>query len=60
MLTYDGTRIVTGTNLGREVEPQVAVVRQTVLNKQRNLAGQAQLDVVGQPAGLAEVDEVLE
>jgi hypothetical protein len=48
------------TYLGREVEPQVAVVRQTVLDEQGNFAGQAQLDGVGQTAGLAEVCEVLQ
>jgi hypothetical protein len=46
--------------LGREVESQVAVVHQAVLDKQRDLAGQAELDRVGQTAGLAEVCEVLE
>lgn len=48
------------TDLGRKVEPQVAVLRQGVLNKQGHLAGQAELDAVGQAAGLAEVDEVLQ
>lgn len=48
------------THLGREVEPQVAVVRQSVLDEQRNLARQAQLDRLRQPAGLAEVDEILQ
>jgi hypothetical protein len=48
------------TDLGRKVEPQVAVLRQGVLDKQGHLAGQAELDAVGQAAGLAEVDEVLQ
>lgn len=46
--------------LGREVEPQVAVVFESILDKQGHLAGQAKLDRVGQPASLAEVCEVLE
>lgn len=48
------------THLGREVEPQIAVARKAVLDEQRDLAGQAELDIVGQPAGLAEVDKVLQ
>ena len=35
------------TDLGREVEPQVALVRQAVLDEQGHLTGQAELDVVG-------------
>jgi hypothetical protein len=46
--------------LGREVEPQIAVVLQAILDKQGNLARKAQLDGVGQTASLAEVDQVLE
>jgi hypothetical protein len=48
------------TDLGCEVEPQVAVLRQGVLDKQGHLAGQAELNAVGEAAGLAEVDEVLQ
>lgn len=48
------------TYLGREIEPQVAVVCKAVLDEERNLAGQAQLDGVGQTAGLAKVCEVLQ
>lgn len=48
------------TYLGSEVKSQVAVVLQTVLDEEGNLVGQAQLNVVGQTAGLAKVDQVLE
>jgi hypothetical protein len=48
------------TYLGGEVEPQIAVVLDTVLNKQGDFARQAKLDRVGQPARLAEVRQVLQ
>lgn len=48
------------THLRREVEPQVAVRLKLVLDKQRDFAGQAQPDVVGQTTGLAEVHKVLQ
>jgi hypothetical protein len=48
------------TYLGGQVKSQVAVVLQTVLHQEGNLVGEAQLDLVGQTAGLAEVDQVLE
>lgn len=48
------------TNLGREVEAQVAAAREVVLDQERHLAGQADLHLVGQGGGLAEVDQVLE
>lgn len=48
------------THLGREVEAQVAATRQVVLDQQGHLAGQADLDLVGQSGSLAEVDQVLE
>jgi hypothetical protein len=43
-----------------EVEPQIAVVLHAVLDKEGHLAGQAELDGVGQAASLAEVLEVLQ
>jgi hypothetical protein len=46
--------------LGGEVESQIAVVLYSILDKQRNLAGQAELDRIRQPARLAEVCEILE
>ena len=46
--------------LGGEVEPKIALVLQTVLDKQRNLAGEAELDLIGQATSLAEVGQVLE
>lgn len=46
--------------LGGEVESQIAVVLHAILDKQGHLAGQAELDGVGQAASLAEVLEVLQ
>lgn len=46
--------------LWREVEAEVAVAGQGVLDQQGHLVRQANLDRVGQPRSLAEVDEVLE
>lgn len=48
------------TDLGCEVEPQIAVVGKTVLNEQRDLVAEAKLHAVAQSSGLAEVDQVLE
>jgi hypothetical protein len=48
------------TYLGRKVESQVAVVRETIFDKQGHFAGEGELDFVGQPAGLAEVCEILQ
>ena len=48
------------TYLGSEVEPKVALFLQTVFDKKRNLAREAELDLVGQTTGLAEVGQVLE
>jgi hypothetical protein len=46
--------------LRSEVEPQIAVVLYAILDKQGHLAGQAELDGVGQAACLAEVLEILQ
>jgi hypothetical protein len=46
--------------LGGEVEPQIAVVLYAILDKEWHLAGQAELDGVGQAACLAEVLKVLQ
>jgi hypothetical protein len=48
------------TNLWCEVESQVAATGEGVLNQERHLAGEADLDLVRQGSGLAEVDQVLE
>lgn len=48
------------TYLGGEVEAEVTASREVVLNQQRNLVGEADLDLGGESGGLAEVDEVLE
>lgn len=48
------------THLGGQVEAKVAAARQVVLNQQRHLARQADLDLVGQGRRLAKVDQVLE
>ena len=42
-----------------QVESQVTGARESVLNEQRHLLGQVQLDGRGQVGGLAEVDKVL-
>jgi len=52
--------ICSATYLWCEVEPQIAVVGKTILDKKRNLVRQAKLDTTGQAGSLAEVDEVLE
>jgi hypothetical protein len=46
--------------LRREVEPQIAVVLHTVLDKQWHLAGQTEFDGVRQSTRLAEVREILQ
>ena len=43
-----------------EVEAQVAASGQIVLNQERNLTGEADLDLVGESGSLAEIDKVLE
>lgn len=48
------------TYLGSKVEAQVAATREVVLDEQRYLVGQADLDLGGQGSGLAKVDKVLE
>lgn len=48
------------TYLWGKVEPQIAVVRQSVLDEQGHLARQAELDSFGQAACLAEVGKVLQ
>lgn len=52
--------LVKTTHLGSQVEAEVAAARQVVLDKQRHLARQANLDLAGQTSSLAKVDEVLE
>jgi hypothetical protein len=49
-----------GAYLGCKIESQVAVALEPVLNEERDLVGEAQLDLVGHATCLAEVDEVLE
>ena len=46
--------------LWSQVEPQIAVVCQSVLHKQWDLIAQAEPDLRTQAAGLAEVDQVFE
>ena len=46
--------------LGSEIESQVAVAGQCVLDEEGNLAGQANLDRVGQTSSLAEVGQIFE
>jgi hypothetical protein len=46
--------------LGREVEPQVAVVLQAILDQKRDLVREAQFDLAGQTTRFAEVDQVLQ
>jgi hypothetical protein len=48
------------TDLRCEVEPQITAVRQIVLDKERHLIGQAQLDLLRQTRSLAEVGQILE
>ena len=48
------------TYLGSEVESEVAVVCQRVLDHERHVGRQAQLDSARKTTSLAEVDEVLE
>jgi len=48
------------TYLWCQVESQITATGKTVLNKKRNLVGQAKLDSAGKTTGLAEVDEVFE
>lgn len=43
-----------------QVEPQIAAASQVVLHKQRDLVAKADLDLVGEGRGLAEVDKILE
>lgn len=43
-----------------QVEPEIAVVGQAVLDEQRHLVAEAQLDLAAEAGGFAEVDEVLE
>ena len=46
--------------LGSKIEPEVAVVRQSVLDEKRHLVAQAELDLRTESTSLAEVDQVLE
>ena len=46
--------------LWSQIEPQIAVVGQSVLHQQRDLIAQAEPDLRAQAAGLAEVDQVFE
>lgn len=43
-----------------QVEPEIAVVGKAVLDKQRHLVAEAELDLTTEAGGFAEVDEVLE
>jgi hypothetical protein len=45
-----------GTYLWREIEAQIAVVCETILDKQRHLVAQTELDLLAETTGLAEVD----
>jgi hypothetical protein len=49
-----------GSYLGCEVEPQVALILESVLDQQRHLTRKAKLDWVRQATGLAEVGQVLQ
>jgi hypothetical protein len=46
--------------LWRQIESEVAATGEVVLHEEGNLGGQADLDLVGESRGLAEVDQVLE
>lgn len=48
------------TDLWCKVETQVAATGEVVLNQERHLAGEADLDLARQGSSLAEVDQVLE
>jgi hypothetical protein len=48
------------TDLWCKVEAQVAATREVVLNQERHLTGEADLDLSGQGSSLAEVDQILE
>lgn len=48
------------TYLGRKIEPQIRASRNVVLDQQRHLVREADLDGAAQRARLAKVDEVLE
>lgn len=43
-----------------QVEPEIAVVGQAVLDEQRYLVAEAELDLTAETSSLAEVDEVFE
>jgi hypothetical protein len=46
--------------LGGQVESKVAVVGERVLDHERHVGRQTELDSAGETAGLAEVDQVLQ
>lgn len=46
--------------LGCKIEPQVAVALEAVLDEERHLVREAQLDLIGHAACLAEVDKVFQ
>ena len=52
--------LVLVANLGSKVESEVALARDLVLHQERDLVGEADVDLVGQSSSLAEVDKVLE
>ena len=52
--------IILNAYLGGQVEPEIAVVGKTVLDQQRDLVAEAELDLTAEAGSLAEVDEVLE
>jgi hypothetical protein len=54
-----GRKRVRGTHLWREIESQIAASGKVVLHQQWHFVGQADLDLVGEPGRLAEVDQVL-
>jgi hypothetical protein len=59
-VTIPCTRDVYVTYLGGQVEPEIAVVGQTVLDEQRHLVAEAKLDLTTEARSFAEVDKVLE
>jgi hypothetical protein len=56
----NGSRLVLVANLGSKVESEVALTGDLVLHQERDLIGEADVDLVGQGSSLAEVDKVLE
>lgn len=46
--------------LGGQVEPEIAVVGQAVLDKERHFVAEAELHLTTEASGFAEVDKVLQ